>query len=302
MKKVIALTVGLGLSVGSMACDVCGCRPGMLSGDPLYFSRTSIGLSFQQNVFHSKHLSLFNPSEYEVSREVFRTLALSGKYSIDDRWSLYAVLPMALNTYELSDNKSVQTAIGDVALSSAYIWKVATDESPWVADISLTVKLPTGPWSNDQATSIPANMLPGTGSTDFLLGSRFTYRHSPAFATRLAVAYRMNTTNGDSYHFGNQVNAEASELIRLWSSASEMSGFWFEGGYGFAYDAPDSDGTSINMDEETSGTFHMAKAGLIFQWNEYSLAAYTQIPLAQNFGGGLVEASATAFVQFQVYF
>lgn len=302
MNKTLALAVGLSLSVSSMACDVCGCRPGMLSGDPLYFSRTSIGLSFQQNIFHSKHLSLFDPSDYEVSRELFRTLALSGKYSINERWSVYAVVPMAVNTYELSEDVSRQSALGDIALSGAYIWKLATDDSPWVADVSLTVKLPTGPWTEGQATSIPANMLPGTGSTDFVVGSRFTYRHSPIFATRVSGAYRMNTSNSDSYHFGNQVNAEASELIRLWSSPSEMSGFWLEGGYGFAYDAPDSDGTTIDMDEETSGTFHMAKAGLVFQWNNYSIATYTQVPISQNFGGGLVEASATAFVQFQVYF
>lgn len=302
MLKRIGIAAGILLSASGWACDVCGCRPGGMSGDPLYFNRSFVSLGYQHNTFHSTHINLFDPNDQEQSTEYFRTMVLGGRWSISPRWSTTAAIPIAFNTYSLEGETSQQNALGDITILGTYRWKMSSDDSPWESNISAGLKLPTGPWSASQNNDIPASMLPGTGSLDFIATTRWSYRHSDAFATRVFAMGKWNTANSEDYHFGNQYNVQLSEMINFWSSETIESAAWIEMGYRYLFDGADSDYTGVDFSSETSGYFHSATIGLTYQWKDLAATFSTFIPISQQFGGGLVKSDPLISFQVSYYF
>jgi len=80
------------------------------------------------------------------------------------------------------------------------------------------IKLPTGSYHYEEGSEKEVdnpNFQAGTGSTDFLLNGSYSLRYGK-FAVSTGVAYKMNTTNKEDYHFGAMpgVNVHVSFILQ----------------------------------------------------------------------------------------
>lgn len=294
--------MGMMISLGSMACDVCGCRMGSagLSGD--YRLSSSVGIQYQQSLFRSLHENVFVPGEFSQSTEHYRTLGLSASYAFKDRWMVSISVPFAFNSYEFEGAEDHYSSLGDMAIFTTYRALKGSDEIDAIVDVTAGVKLPTGPSSNDFNYNIPSSSLPGTGSVDLRLGVRGLLATSEKWRTKLETSASINTRNPNGRKYGSQLQLEAGERYQWLNSETGLSS-WVDLSYFFLADGDDSE--ILNGVEEIypySGHFHMASIGLIGQYGDFSLGAKVLIPFYQDFSEGLVEAATTVQIQVNYYF
>ena len=306
--KIISAGIGLILLLGSAhsirACEVCGCTSGINAlGILPQFNNHFIGLRYSYRQFHTIHPPSIIPGQTgQVSDEYFHSLELWGRFYPTKRLQVFTFVPFLFYRQQSVSEGNVEVnTIGDVSVMANYIIIKAPDSTQRKARHSLQaglgVKMPTGRYDLKNGTELlNPNLQPGTGSWDFTANVSYTVRWN-AFGLNNEALYRLNTTNGAGYKFGDKITlASRAFYWKKWKKWSLMPSTGVQYEYTFA-----------NMDHNsrvsyTGGNLLAVHAGLDVYWDRFSVGVSTQVPCWQNVSDGYVQNMPRANAQFIVMF
>ena len=99
---------------------------------------------------------------------------------------------------------------------------------PYDVSVGAGVKLPTaGHHQTVDGVRLPLDLQPGTGATDFLLTSYGRYYGSPGWNLFAGHVWRVTSTNGDGYRFGNELQVFTGAVRQMGSRWSvTVEGRW----------------------------------------------------------------------------
>lgn len=287
------------LQLGSYACDVCGSRIAYTNWQFGQNFTSSVQLRYQQTVFHSEHFADGESNLNHSSEELYRILALEGRYAITERWMVVFNTPVVFNRYRDVGTLNTIEAIGDIQLSAVYRVYKADAAHPLTWDIGLGLKTPTGEWQSVNSF-LPASALPGTGSWDVSMMTSIGYKLNESTALGLTAVGIIPGENPWRKRFGEQANVNLGVQSRLYKAKADawtVSGLC---GYSYSLDRIDTQayGSESFTVDGSEGQFHSGFAGI--QWSNPSLSFGLQgsIPMVQNFADGKVKAEPTA--QFNI--
>jgi hypothetical protein len=163
---------------------------------------------------------VLEPDHHREIRTSNSLVQLVASYGINDRLSLYLHLPLVNQRDhehfdevgtpdEFFTGQDGTSGFGDVRLGARY-GLLLGGRDRLVGD--LAVKLPTGSYTlRDSEGGInEPTIQPGTGSTDFLGGLRWSHQIAMhRLETFTAVSYRFNTENSLDYRFGDEAMLNA---------------------------------------------------------------------------------------------
>lgn len=214
-------------------------------------------------------------------------LALQIEYGIVPGISLYAVLPFADKTREITVRNAVtgltetasfgSSGIGDATVLAKYPFVRPTITSPW--ELAVGVSMPTGSFTNEQNNAqLSIDLQPGTGAVA-LLAWAFTALSFPEAGARIigSAAYRYAGTNFDGYRIGDEVVAGLG------------GEYYFDEHYAlsllvrsrFAW----QDFASQRILSATAGTYHDVLPSLSYYDGPSHVRAFAQMPLYRNVRG-----------------
>ena len=208
------------------ACDICGCFMGITP----YYNRNSISLLYRYRSFNGysgQSHSLFpnggnffiparsqnspitghagNPGDYEL----YRSLEIRGKYFINKRLEVNAILPYVSNSERYNGYTSTISGIGDANIYAGYhlIQKqVGNFKQQLIAGAG--IKLPTGKnnFKNTDGIRYSSLMQGGTGSTDGFVYLNYLVGLG-AFGASINTSYKMNGTNSREEGIANSTTS-----------------------------------------------------------------------------------------------
>lgn len=216
MKKILPVALLLLISEVSFACEICGCannnfQIGLLPNFRKYF----VGLRY--SAAHYSSAVTDDPSQF--SNDYYKSFELWGGYQFK-KVQVMAFLPYLQST-KISDDGTVESnGMGDMILMANYqVWsKMSMNESLtrtlknelWLGG---GIKLPTGVSQVDISQTDfnigDFNSQPGTGTVDYLFNATHNLLWNNSGIVTNAT-YRLNTTNAQSFHFGNRVYLSSS--------------------------------------------------------------------------------------------
>ena len=224
-------------------------------------------------------------------------------YGIDEKLSLFAVLPYFDKRLELSGAARDATAIGDIRAFGRY----TVLRKNWTAralrfSVFAGVEAPTG---DDDVTDdlglLPASVQPGSGSWDLFGGLVATYQ-TLDFQIDGQLAYQANTA-GDNFEAGDVARADASLQYRLWPRdlGSGLPGFL----YGVVeanliHRARNRVGGL--KDRNSGGVTLFLVPGLQYVTKRWIVEAAVQLPVVQNLGGTALETDFVVRAGFRFNF
>jgi hypothetical protein len=147
---------------------------------------------------------------------------VGGEYTINAEWTVMAELPVYARHLTTTDDGTVQgpagslytgklTDLGDLQLQALYTG-LSSDAS---TGVSFGVKLPTGNYTGPTGSlggaEFDRDSLPGTGSTDLMLGAYHlgTFANDSAFGYFVQARYQFAVLTRDAYRPGNELDAGA---------------------------------------------------------------------------------------------
>ena len=208
------------------ACDICGCFMGITP----YYNRNSISLLYRYrsfNGYNGQSHSLFpnggkffiparsqnapitghagNPDDYEL----YRSLEIRGKYFINSRLEINAILPYVSNSERYNGYTSSISGIGDVNFYAGYhLVQKLDDNFKQQLIAGLGVKLPTGKndFKNNEGIRYSSLMQGGTGSTDGFVYLNYMVGLGK-FGASLNTSYKVNGTNSRNEGIANSTTS-----------------------------------------------------------------------------------------------
>lgn len=291
MKVIFTALLCLCLGASAIACDVCGCTAGSPAfGTMPQLTKSFIGLRYQYRHYTVFHPSGMLPYSPPPANDYFTAVDLWGRFFVSKRWLVMAQLPFSFyHRVEENDNLQVN-GLGDVSLSAGYM-VINTGDSmrlPIKQTLQLTggVKLPTGrnkiPSSE---TRINPNMMPGSGSVDFVAGLFYSIRYKKfGFATD--VSARINTRNPNNYWFGNRFAANGR--VFMWLKAKKLSVL---PSIGAMYELATNDYNNGSRILESGGTGVWGHLGVELYYKRWGLQVWGNMPLKTNYINGLSKPS-----------
>ena len=154
-------------------------------------------------------------------------------------WSglgLRAIVPFARRSREQTlstptvqrRDELVGSGLGDISLLAQGCVLPLAGIQPYDVSIGAGVKLPTG--GNHQTVDgirLPLDLQPGTGATDLLLTSYGRYYGWPGWNLYAGHVWRVTSTNGDGYRFGNELQVFTGAVRQVGSRWSvTVEGRW----------------------------------------------------------------------------
>ncbi|NVK26878.1 MAG: hypothetical protein HWE14_02475 [Flavobacteriia bacterium] len=285
------------LSVSAMGCDACGCRPNSGIWGVGHGFDSHIGLGYQQAVFHSRHPGIFNPDAISTSEELFRQFQLNGGFVLSPDWMLVTSIPWVNNVYDIDEELSSVSSLGDIQLGVRYRLLQPEKEMDFGMDAQVTLKMPTGEWE-DNPQYLPAAILPGTGSWDLNFGLRGWKPLSESWLVDAFIGAVVPGENAAGEQFGPRLNFGTSGYYEFFKENESMA--LFEFGYVGMFDGTDHitvDGARSPV-EKTSGQFHSLTLGITYRLRQFTIRGNVGIPFSQSFAEGWVTAQPTAQVNF----
>ncbi|WP_157255495.1 transporter [Pedobacter sp. Leaf216] len=224
-RKLLVL-VFLLMSSQVFACDICGCFMGITP----YYNRNSISLLYRYrsfNGYEGQSHSLFpnggsffiparsqdspitnhagNPTDYEL----YRSLEVRGKYFINSKLEINAILPYVSNSERYNGYTSSISAIGDINLYAGYhLVQKLEDNFKQQLIAGAGIKLPTGKndFKNTAGIRYSSLMQAGTGSTDGFVYLNYMVGLGK-FGASLNTSYKVNGTNSRDEGIANSTTS-----------------------------------------------------------------------------------------------
>ncbi len=291
MKRIFLLLL-LGLSTGAAnACNTCGCSAsspylGILSQRGGSF----LGLQHTYRWFESYH----DASEQSMTpgEEHFQTLQLWGSYAIG-RFRLLAILPYQYNVKQEDGARSSLSGMGDATvLANVQLLKPNGNCGGWqhFLQAGAGVKMPTGAYDNSvlgSGDAMAPSMQAGTGSWDYLANANYTLRHAD-WGLNLEGSYTLTTPNHQTYKYGNRLSSAAQAFREIpWHNLRWIP----NAGMRFEQAQQDYDNyPTRSLAQYTGGYFLYATAGLHVYSHKWGAELAYNLPVAQDYGDGLVHA------------
>ncbi|KAB2814825.1 hypothetical protein [Phaeocystidibacter luteus] len=290
----VALTL---MSASALGCDACGCRPNSGIWGVGHGFDSSIGLGYQQAVFHSRHPGIFDPEAISTSQELFRQFQLNGGFVIHPKWMVVASIPWVSNVYDIDGEYNTVSSLGDIQVGVRYRIIEPEKERDLGMDGQISLKTPTGEWE-DNPLYLPAAILPGTGSWDLNFGARVWKPLSERWLVDAFAGAVIPGENSDGEQFGPRMNFGTSGYFEFFSESDHLA--LFELGYVGMLDGVDHisvDGRRTPV-EKTSGQFHSLTLGITYRLRQFMVRGIVGIPFSQSFADGWVTAQPTAQINF----
>jgi hypothetical protein len=297
MKNIIIAFSFMIFSVtAAKACEICGCGLGnYYIGLLPQFNHKFIGLRYQYRNY--KTVLVNNPSQF--SNDYYKTAELWAGWNIGKKWQVLAILPYNFIHQVSDDGITNRNGMGDMALMANY--KVfdkssATDKGGTVAQqlwLGGGVKLPTGKFNiniNDPAIVSLANTQTGSASTDFMLNAMYNVRINK-LGINTAASYKINTTNGDDYTFGNKFSA--SSFVSYTTKKGKTA---IIPNAGLMFESTEANKLSKQNIAQTGGNLFAAAAGLEVGFNKFSVGGNIQLPVSQQYAAGQTDLKTRGMV------
>jgi hypothetical protein len=208
------------------ACDICGCFMGITP----YYNRNSISLLYRYRSFsgyEGQSHSLFpkggsffiparsqdspitnhagNPDDYEL----YRSLEIRGKYFINSKLEINAILPYVSNSERYNGYTSSISSLGDINLYAGYhLIQKLEDNFKQQLIAGAGIKLPTGKndFKNTAGIRYSSLMQAGTGSTDGFVYLNYMVGLGK-FGASLNTSYKVNGTNSRDEGIANSTTS-----------------------------------------------------------------------------------------------
>jgi hypothetical protein len=271
---------------------VCGASSGNQGLGLLpQFYRNFAGVQYQYRNFHSTHPEHETGALPEQSDDRYNTLQVWGRYAIGERIQLFAFVPYYSNSQTINGTKSGTTGLGDITVMAGYALIKKTDSAGrrHLLLVSAGIKALTGNYggiSTRDAAGLP-NMQPGTGSWDIAANANYTYSFgNMGFNAEIACA--ITTPNKVDYKYGNRYNTTLAGFYR-----HETGDFILlpVAGVKYEYALHDYDNYSRKwLNDQTGGHMLFGSMGLHTYYKRIGLQLNLDLPLAQHYAGGDVNA------------
>ncbi|ARS35184.1 transporter [Pontibacter actiniarum] len=280
MKKLFILAVAfLGINFSSQACDG-GCTMGG--------SYLGILPQVHKNLFGVRYLSStytitstyththdgVPETHHEETDNIFRSAELWGRYTPIKGVQLFAFVPYRFNEHVMPNMTHRSSGFGDITLLANYAIVNTGDSAKYSLRHTLRlgggVKLPTGEFKQSGHEGGPANMQPGTGSTDYILTGIYTIRYNK-IGLNSDVTYNQNTENNDGYEFGDRLSASSN--LFYWENVGTTSLLPSAGVY---YEKATKDKVQGEENKQTGGESIYANLGLSVYLQKLSVSAMLQ--------------------------
>ncbi|UKT65292.1 transporter [Pedobacter mucosus] len=208
------------------ACDICGCFMGITP----YYNRNSVSLLYRYRSFNGyggQSHSLFpkggnffiparsqnspitghagNPDDYEL----YRSLEIRGKYFINSRFEINAILPYVSNSERYNSNTSSISGVGDINIYAGYhLVQKLEDNFKQQLIAGAGIKLPTGKndFKNNEGIRYLSLMQAGTGSTDGFVYLNYLVGLGK-FGASINTSYKVNGTNNREEGIANSTTS-----------------------------------------------------------------------------------------------
>lgn len=285
----IRLIIGIGLtfwSSYSFSCDICGCASSSFSMGMLPNSKYHlIGLRYGLRSFESQDLHAL---DHRIqSREIFTTTELFGRYQLSKKIQLLAVLPYVHNT-KIDDLKSIyMNGVGDVTFMGNYVFVDQTDslkkKLKQSGTVGIGVKLPTG--KSFQLGFNEINMLPGTGSLDYLFNINYAIQVK-TIGFQNETSLTIKTANKSNYRFGNALNS--SQLLFYRWVVNEKLKIVPQIGVNYTWNGTDVKNGKQSEDTFNGGYVLNAQGNLFILMRNWIFSTQIYIPAYQHVNQGYV--------------
>lgn len=290
MKKLIA-TIGLLACVytTAIACDVCGCAAngGGTMGIMPRFGRHFVGVRYSQSAFTSQHLTLFENEIPQHSSEQFNTIQVWGRYVPHPRVQVFALMPYHFFSRKEENRTTTSQGWGDATLLANYVVINSADSMSskfkHALQLGAGVKLPTGNYNRtNNGALLLANMQMGSGTVDIPFNAMYTLRYKKA-GVNTELNYTLNTTNTNSYRFGNR--AGATLRFFYWKNIKNAT---FLPQLGVSYEHLAKDVSYKEIQKYTGGQRTDIVAGLDTYFKSFSFGVALKQPISYHLGSGQI--------------
>lgn len=302
MKKIFLLVIICSAFIAdTKACDICGCGAGNnYVGILPEFRKRVMGLRYRYNSIKT-HLGISGET-YLTKTENYRTTELWGAWNIASKWRLMITVPYTFNERIGKDATVSDNGIGDISAGAYYqlLQHKSEDSKQHLLMQSLWigggVKLPTGQYK--AANKDDANFFQsGTGSTDFFAQAMYDIRRQDA-GLNLNALYKVNTTNKESYRYGDRFSASAQFYYKLKAGKS----FTLAPNTGLAFETSAEDYNEDIKVFASGGNVLMGTVGLECNTKSILFGANFQSPFAQDMANGFAKAQNRMMIHAAIVF
>lgn len=269
----------------TFACDICGSAAnsfsmGWLPGSKQHF----IGLRTNMRTFESTPLH----ESQQKSKEFFSATDLFGRYNISRKCQLLAFVPYVYNLRKDSSETISVSGIGDVTLIGNYLF-IQTPDSlekkvKHTASIGMGLKAPTGNYFKLGFTEL--NMLPGTGSWDFIANLNYSMQFKN-FGIQHESGFTFKTANRYAYRFGNAISV--SQMIFYKYAINAQTKLIPQLGFSWFHNQKDQKNGTVSEDTFNGGSIVNIQFGLLFLVKNWAFSGQTFLPIAQQLNDGYVK-------------
>ena len=279
--KIIFILMALFINQKAKSCDVCCCSMGGTNlGILPQFHKNFIGLHYFNRGFSSEHTILGTETK-SISRELFQTTELRGRFHLNKKIQLFVLLPFNINRQTENNVTSTFAGLGDVTTFANYSIYNNEDSlsKKWKHNLQLGggIKLPTGSYKKlDESKILNPNIQTGTGSFDILIDAIYTVRYKKWGLNNTAF-YRFNTTNSNDFKFGNRFTIASSFFY--WAN---IKGYSLLPSAGINYEKADKDLHNSFIVDQSGGSSLFTTFGLDFYYHSFTFGVNYQLPVYQD--------------------
>lgn len=303
LKILIALTF---ISLGTKACDICGCGVGSYYiGILPEYNKRFVGLRYQHKTLQT-HLGAQGQRTPLTADETYQSAELWGGWNLGAKFRILAFIPYNFNHRESQTDNGTKNGLGDIAIMSYYnvfntsgtLGNRLLVQSLW---LGAGIKVPTGKYEPSERLAItesPNNFQLGTASTDLSFNGAYDVRYND-LGLNLNVNYKVNTENKYNYRYGNKLTTNALLYYKFRIAHS----FTVAPNAGILYETAEKDVESKKYEVATSGGYSLsAVMGAEFAMKGFSFGANYQNVRTQHLANGRAYAGNRLMVHLSIPF
>lgn len=269
----------------SLTCDICGGASssfsmGMLPNSKHHF----IGLRHTSRLFESSDL---HNSSRKPSKELFTSSDLILRYKLSQRFQFVGIMPYIHNNIRDSLKTTNVDGIGDLNLLCNFVFVETSDslskKIKQSGTIGLGIKTPIGKAFILGFNEL--NMLPGTGSWDFITSLNYAIQYKN-IGLQNESSFTYKTANKYGYQFGNALNINQILFYRWvinqnWRIIPQI-------GVNYSYNWKDWKNGKISEDTYNGGSLLNNLLGLQLLYQNWGFSAQVFLPIYQELNSGFV--------------
>jgi len=304
--KFITTIILIALSLGTKACDICGCGVGSYYiGILPEYNKRFIGLRYQHKTLQT-HLGPQGQPTPITADETYQSAELWGGWNIGQKFRILAFVPYNFNQRESQSEKGSKNGLGDIALMGYYnlvnhtgaLGSKLLVQSLW---LGAGVKVPTGKYEPTERLALqesPNNFQLGTASTDFSFNAAYDIRYND-LGLNANVNYKVTTENIYDYRYGNKITVNTL----LYYKFRIAHVFTLAPNAGILYESAQKDVETNTYEVSTSGGYSVSAIfGAEVAMSGFSFGANYQNVRAQNLAGGRAYAGNRLMIHLSLPF